>query len=73
MADVAQLTHALAARNRGERAAHPEGEQQIYPRWQQSQYVYSMFSVRHETLDNAHYPDLRWAKLADVRKTQANK
>lgn len=51
----------LAAYNKRERAAHPEGEQEIYPRWQQSQYQQSMFTVQHETLDNDRYPDIQWA------------
>ncbi|MDB5270795.1 MAG: NmrA family protein [Hymenobacter sp.] len=57
---------ALAAFNRRERAAHPEGEQEIYPRWQQSQYLHSMFSVQNTPLDNARYPELRWTGVRDV-------
>ena len=53
----------LAAYNKRERAAHPEGEQAIYPRWQQSQYQQSMFTVRHETLDNDRYSDVQWTDL----------
>ena len=52
----------LAAYNKRERAAHPEGEGEIYPRWQQSQYQQSMFTVQHETLDNDRYPDIQWTK-----------
>lgn len=36
----------LSKRNRSERAAHPEGENEVYPAWQQAQYELSMFS-RH--------------------------
>ena len=50
----------LAAYNKRERAAHPEGEQEIYPRWQQSQYQQSMFTIQHETLDNDRYTDIEW-------------
>jgi NAD(P)-dependent dehydrogenase (short-subunit alcohol dehydrogenase family) len=50
----------LAAYNKKERAAHPEGEQDVYPRWQQSQYQQSMFTVQHEKLDNDRYPDVKW-------------
>ena len=50
----------LSAYNKRERAAHPEGEQEIYPRWQQSQYQQSMFTVQHETLDNDRYADIQW-------------
>jgi hypothetical protein len=53
----------LAAHNKAERAAHPEGENEIYPRWQQGQYMQSMFSAQHVSLDNERYPDLRWTTL----------
>ncbi|WP_041257362.1 NmrA family NAD(P)-binding protein [Fibrella aestuarina] len=50
----------LAAYNKRERAAHPEGEQEVFPRWQQSQYMQSMFSVQHESLDNDRYAGIAW-------------
>ena len=56
----------LAAYNQRERAAHPEGEQELYPRWQQSQYIYSMFSVQNDPLDNDRYPDVQWTSVQDV-------
>ena len=56
----------LADYNRRERAAHPEGEQEIYPRWQQSQYMHSMFSVQNTTLGNARYPELTWTSARAV-------
>ena len=56
----------LAAYNRRERAAHPEGEQEVYPSWQQSQYVYSMFSAQNNPLDNDRYPDVQWTRVQDV-------
>ncbi len=73
--EVASTTYALtnlgsreslATNNRQQRAAHPEGEQEIYPRWQQSQYMHSMFSVQNTQLDNARYPDLTWTSARDV-------
>jgi hypothetical protein len=33
--------------------------------WQQSQYMQSMFSTQHESLDNARYPGLKWSKVGD--------
>lgn len=57
---------ALAAYNRHERAAHPEGEQEIFPRWQLSQYLHSMFSVQNNPLDNARYPELHWTSIREV-------
>ena len=55
----------LRAYNKSARAANPEGENELYCRWQQSQYVQSMFSTTHESLDNARYPDLQWTRLED--------
>lgn len=52
----------LAAYNKRERAAHPEGESQVFPRWQSTQYIQSMFSVQNETLDNDRYPGLKWTR-----------
>ncbi|GAB2578922.1 NmrA family NAD(P)-binding protein [Spirosoma areae] len=56
----------LLAYIKRERAAHPEGEQQLYSSWQQSQYLYSMFSVQNDPLDNARYPDLTWTTAHEV-------
>jgi NAD(P)-dependent dehydrogenase (short-subunit alcohol dehydrogenase family) len=56
----------LAASNQRERAAHPEGEEQLYSSWQQSQYIYSMFSVQNDPLDNERYPDLTWTSAQEV-------
>ena len=59
----------LRALNHRERSAHPEGERELYPLWQQSQYMQSMVSAHHEQLDNARYPDLPWASLQNVLGT----
>jgi hypothetical protein len=56
----------LGACNRSERAAHPEGETELYPSWQQSQYMHSMFSTQHESLDNSRYPELKWTQLQEL-------
>jgi len=58
----------LSAHNHRERAAHPEGEQEVFPRWQQSQYIQSMFGVQIDTLDNDRYPDLQWMPAHDFIK-----
>ncbi|MFD2325892.1 NmrA family NAD(P)-binding protein [Mucilaginibacter galii] len=58
----------LSAHNQRERAAHPEGEQEVFPRWQQSQYIQSMFSVQIDTLDNDRYPDLTWTSALEMIK-----
>ncbi|UFH53585.1 NmrA family NAD(P)-binding protein [Spirosoma sp. KNUC1025] len=56
----------LAAYNQRERAAHPEGEQEVYPTWQRSQYIHSMLSVQNDPLDNNRYPDIKWTTIQDV-------
>ena len=61
----------LGAYNKRERAAHPEGETQLFPRWQQSQYLHGMFSTQHESLDNGRYPDLKWTTLQDLLTTRS--
>jgi hypothetical protein len=45
---------------RKERAANPEGENEIFPGWQHGQYMHDMFCVHNETLDNDRYPGLTW-------------
>ncbi len=52
--------------NRRERVAHPEGENELYPNWQNSQYIHSMFSVKTEKTDNARYSHLKWTGVNDV-------
>lgn len=56
----------LSAKNKIARAANPEGENELYPRWQSSQYMHSMFSVRNEVLDNERYPEIVWTSPLDV-------
>ncbi len=60
----------LLAHIQRERAAHPEGEEQLYSRWQQSQYIYSMFNVQNDPLDNDRYPGLTWTSAHDVLASQ---
>jgi nucleoside-diphosphate-sugar epimerase len=43
-----------------QRADNPAGENELYAKWQQSQYMYSMFSTHHKELANDHYKDLNW-------------
>lgn len=51
----------FSAYNKKQRAAHPEGENELYPKWQQAQYLYSMFLVHHPQLDNNRYDGLSWS------------
>ncbi|RYE25019.1 MAG: NAD-dependent epimerase/dehydratase family protein [Sphingobacteriaceae bacterium] len=56
----------LSAYNKSQRAADPEGENQLYPKWQQSQYMYSMFSIQNLHPDNNRYPEIKWTTARDV-------
>ena len=62
---------ALSAHNKAERAAHPEGETDLYASWQLSQYAYSMFKIGFDPIDNARYPQLHWTSAKDVLKPLA--
>jgi NAD(P)-dependent dehydrogenase (short-subunit alcohol dehydrogenase family) len=55
----------FSAYNKIQRAQNPAGENQLYPRWQQAQYMYSMFLAHHATLDNNRYADLQWSKVEE--------
>ena len=57
---------ALSAYNKKERAAHPEGENELYPNWQGSQYMHSMFSVQNVQTDNDRYHDISWTTAQEV-------
>lgn len=55
--------------NKKERAAHPEGEQQLYPSWQTTQYAQSMFSTQLYPLDNKRYPHIEWTDAKTFLQT----
>jgi NAD(P)-dependent dehydrogenase (short-subunit alcohol dehydrogenase family) len=57
---------ALSAHNKKERAAKPEGENELYPSWQGSQYMHSMFSAQNIPLDNGRYNDIAWTGIENV-------
>ena len=61
----------LSAHNRTERAAHPEGETNLYASWQMTQYTYTMFKVVTPPLDNSRYPYLQWTSVEEVIKPLA--
>ncbi|MBS7562906.1 SDR family NAD(P)-dependent oxidoreductase [Mucilaginibacter sp. Bleaf8] len=56
----------FSAYNQKLRAENPEGEKELYPRWQQAQYLYSMFAAHHTGLDNNRYPDLSWSSANEA-------
>tara|TARA_R110002020_G_scaffold145178_1_gene318472 strand:- start:17513 stop:18409 length:897 start_codon:yes stop_codon:yes gene_type:complete len=43
-----------------QRADNPAGEMELYAKWQQSQYMYSMFSTQHQHLAYRRYENLTW-------------
>jgi uncharacterized protein YbjT (DUF2867 family) len=53
----------FSAQNKQFRASNPEGETELYPRWQQAQYLYSMFAIPHQPLDNNRYEGLTWSPV----------
>lgn len=55
----------FSAYNKAQRAAHPDGENDLYPGWQQAQYLYSMFLVHHPELDNARYDGISWSPVEE--------
>ena len=55
----------FSAYNKMQRAAHPEGENELYPRWQQAQYLYSMFAAHHAKLDNNRYAGITWSPVEE--------
>ena len=67
LTDAGSLEQFLAFINT-QRHAHPEGENELYPQWQQMQYLYSMFAVHHPHLDNSRYPDTTWTNAEDALK-----
>ena len=52
-----------------QRAENPGGENELYAKWQQSQYLYSMFSTHHQELANNRYPTLNWTGAAIYLKS----
>jgi hypothetical protein len=43
-----------------QRADNPAGENELYAKWQQGQYMYSMFTTHHHQLANDRYQNLSW-------------
>jgi NAD(P)-dependent dehydrogenase (short-subunit alcohol dehydrogenase family) len=50
------------------RASDPNGENNLYSKWQQAQYLHSMFFVHHTHLDNDRYPNLKWTAVEEFIK-----
>ncbi len=52
-----------------QRADNSSGENELYAKWQQSQYMYSMFTTHHHQLSNEHYKNLTWTTGLDYIKS----
>ena len=48
-----------------QRANNPAGEHELYAKWQQSQYMYSMFTTHHSALANDRYKGLAWTSAEE--------
>jgi NmrA-like family len=56
----------LSAHNKKARVENPEGENELYPKWQGSQYMHSMFTAQNVPLDNNRYEGLTWTSAEAV-------
>ena len=56
----------LTASIRQNRAEHPEGEKELYPPWQQMQYLLSMFSAKAVDLANDRYAGIHWTPASSI-------
>lgn len=52
-----------------QRAENPAGENELYAKFQQGQYMYSMFTGQHNELANNRYNGLSWTSSIDYIKT----
>lgn len=52
-----------------QRAENAAGEHELYAKWQQAQYMYSMFATQHRDLDNERYKGLTWTTGSDYLKS----
>ncbi len=52
-----------------QRADNPAGENELYAKWQQSQYMYSMFTTHNHQLSNERYKGLTWTTGLDFIKS----
>lgn len=52
-----------------QRAENPAGEAELYAKWQQAQYMYSMFSTHHQQLANKLYDTISWTPASEYIKS----
>lgn len=54
---------------RKQRTENPASEHELYAKFQQGQYMYSMFTTHHMELSNNRYQGITWTKSSDFLKT----
>lgn len=59
----------FAASIRKQRAENPDSENELYAKFQQSQYMYSMFTTQHSTIHNNRYQGILWTDARSFLKT----
>ena len=59
----------FAASIKKQRAENPSGENELYAKWQQAQYMYSMYSTQHQKLDNDLFADIDWTTAPEYLKS----
>lgn len=52
-----------------QRSENPSGENELYAKWQQAQYMYSMYSTQHQSLDNEVYGKIEWTTAPEYLKS----
>lgn len=52
-----------------QRADNPAGENELYAKFQQGQYMYSMFTTQHNDLANDRYESIVWTTSIDYLRT----
>ncbi|MBC6112708.1 SDR family NAD(P)-dependent oxidoreductase [Pedobacter fastidiosus] len=52
-----------------QREENPSGEQELYAKWQQAQYMYSMYTTQHTKLDNQKFGEIEWTSAEKYLKS----
>lgn len=55
-----------------QRAENPAGEHELYAKWQQGQYMYSMFTTQQTNLANDRYENITWTTGLDYIRSFVN-
>lgn len=65
LTDMDQFNKAI----RVQRAENPAGEMELYAKWQQAQYMYSMYATQHRKLDNDLFNEIEWTTASEYLKS----